>query len=393
MSELRREDLEYPLDPARIATEPAAPRDSARLMVVHRDRVEHRQVRDLAEYLEPGDLMVVNATTVEPRRVVLARESGGRLEGLLLEPLGERRWLAMLKGARRVAVGDRLALIGLEEETGANLRAVERREDRWVVAFEGEADERSLLEEAGRTPLPPYILKARRDREGGMAPEAEDRLDRARYQTIYAHREAAASVAAPTAGLHFTPDLLAAVEARGVDRLEVELQVGPGTFRNVETERVSEHRMDLEGFRIPPEGVKMLLEQCSRRQQGRGRLLAVGSTSVRTLESLRVAEVEEAAGEGRAIERRTDLLLVPGMPVRWCDLLLTNFHLPGSTLVALLGAFIGLERVRALYALAHELEYRFFSYGDAMLVLPEAVIAPRDSAPPSERESDITSVS
>ena len=376
---LARDDLDYPLDPARIATEPAEPRDSARMLVVHRDRVEHRRVCDLPEHLEPSDLLVVNATFVEPRRVILERASGGRLEGLVVEPLGDRRWLAMLKGAKRLAEGERLSIVDRAGRAAGSLRAIERREARWVVAFEGDADEHAILRDAGRTPLPPYILKARHEREPQTPPDARDAFDRDRYQTVYARDDWQASVAAPTAGLHFTPQLLERVAAICVDRLEIELQVGPGTFRSVETERLADHRMDRERYRISPDALERLARHEARRGQGSGRTLAVGSTSVRTLESLPdAATLADLAERGAGLEGSTGLLLEPGSPIRRCDLLLTNFHLPHSTLVAFAAAFVGLERLKALYALASEEGYRFFSYGDAMLVLPEAIVAPRD---------------
>lgn len=374
---MRRDDLDYPLDPRLIATEPVTPRDSARLMVVHPDRVEHRRVRDLPEYLRAGDLMVVNATRVEPRRVILARATGGRLEGLLLEPLGGRRWRAMLKGGRRVASGERLDLLDAAGAVRASLVVEAREGDAWCLRFEGDGDESEVLRLAGRTPLPPYILRARRERGDSTEvldkEDEEDALDRDRYQTVYAHAGAAPSVAAPTAGLHFTPDLLRRIREIGVERLEVELQVGPGTFRSVETERLEDHRMDREGFRVAPADLARLIAHEARRRKGEARILAVGSTSVRTLESL-PEDLEGLAATGRGIEARTDLLVAPGTPIRRCDLLLTNFHLPKSTLVALVAAFVGLDRLKSLYALAASEGYRFFSYGDAMLILPREAI-------------------
>lgn len=375
---LSREDLDYPLDPARIATEPAEPRDAARMLVVHRDRVEHRTVADLPEYLQPDDLVVVNATFVEPRRIVLERASGGRLEGLVVEPLGGRRWLAMLKGAKRLGAGESLTLVDREGRAAGSLLAVERREDRWVIEFGGGLDEHAILRDAGRMPLPPYILKARRERDPDAAPDARDAFDRDRYQTVFARDDWEASVAAPTAGLHFTPALLERLEQAGVSRLEIELSVGPGTFRSVEADRLADHRMDRERFRIAPEAIERLLAHEERRRGGVARTLAVGSTSVRTLESLPGADSLAAAAEGRGFEGSTELLLAPGSPIRRCDLLLTNFHLPRSTLVAFAAAFVGLDRLKDLYALAGREGYRFFSYGDAMLVLPEAIVAPRD---------------
>jgi S-adenosylmethionine:tRNA ribosyltransferase-isomerase len=379
---LHRDDLDYPLDPERIATAPATPRDGARLLVVGRDGVEHRFVRDLPEYLRPGDLMVVNATVVQPRRLVLQRRSGGLLEALLLEPLGDRRWKALLRGGRRLAESETLTLVDADGRPQGTLCVGGREAEHWTVRLEGEEDEANLLDRAGHTPLPPYILKARRDRASRAADvptsdrAGEERLDRDRYQTVYADPAAAASVAAPTAGLHFTPELLSRLAAGGVERLGIELQVGPGTFRSVECERLEDHRMDFEGIRVRARDVERLHAQDRHRAGGGGRTLAVGSTSVRTLESL-PPSLEEAIAAGSDLEFATDLMLVPGMPVRRCDLLLTNFHLPRSTLIALVAAFVGLDRIKSLYAMAAREGYRFFSYGDAMLVLPEAIIAPR----------------
>jgi len=375
---MHRDELDYPLDPARIATAPTTPRDAARLLVVGRDRVEHRFVRDLPEYLRPGDLMVVNATVVEPRRLVLARRSGGRLEGLLLEPLGDRRWKAMLRGGRRLRSGETLALLAADGVPQGDLLVEGREGGGWTVRLGGVEDESTLLDRAGHTPLPPYILKARRD-QGEISeidPSAEERLDRGRYQTVYATRSAAASVAAPTAGLHFTPELLSRIAAGGVDRVGIELQVGPGTFRSVECERVEDHRMDRERIRVAPEQLLRISAQDRSREAGSVRTLAVGSTSVRTLESL-PPSLDGAISEGGGLDFATDLMMVPGTPIRRCDLLLTNFHLPRSTLVALVAAFVGLERVKSLYALAAQEGYRFYSFGDAMLILPEAIVAPR----------------
>ncbi|MFZ9690909.1 MAG: S-adenosylmethionine:tRNA ribosyltransferase-isomerase [Phycisphaerales bacterium] len=378
-TDLRREDLDYPLDPARIATEPAEPRDAARMLVVHRERVEHRTVADLPEYLRPSDLVVVNATFVEPRRIVLERASGGRLEGLVVEPIGGRRWLAMLKGAKRLAEGESLTLIDREGRGAGSVLAIERREDRWVIGFGGELDEHAILRDAGRTPLPPYILKARRERNPDASPDARDASDRDHYQTVFARDDWEASVAAPTAGLHFTPALLDRIEQAGASRFEIELSVGPGTFRSVEAEHLADHRMDRERFRIAPEAIDRLLAHEERRRAGDARTLAVGSTSVRTLESLpEAAALSASAAAGRDFEGSTELLLAPGSPIRRCDLLLTNFHLPRSTLVAFAGAFVGLDRLKDLYALASREGYRFFSYGDAMLVLPEAIVAARE---------------
>ena len=366
---LRAEALDYPLDPAAIALRPAEPRDAARLLVVHlaEDRIEHRRVRDLPEYLAAGDAIVVNRTTVEPRRLRLRRSGGGRAEGLLIEPLGDDRWRALLKPSARLRVGDRLEVIAAQAGGGGTLHLEGRDAEAWRVRLEGGASERADLAASAWTPLPPYILKARRDAgiADAEAEAEEERLDRERYQTIYARGDWRPSVAAPTAGLHFTPSLLDRLAAIPVERIEVELSVGAGTFRGVDTETLAEHRMESEWCRVEAEPLEALRRLDRRRCEGAGRVLAVGSTSVRVLESL-PQPLPEASGP---LEFPTDLLIAPGYAFRRLDLLLTNFHLPRSTLIALVAAVVGLDRLKEIYALALREGYRFYSYGDAMLVI------------------------
>jgi len=351
---LRIEELDYDLPEELIAQEPAPERDRARLLVLRRGGggVEHRTVRDLPDLLRAGDLLVVNDAAVFPARLDLRRSTGGRFDALLLEPSrgDPLLWEALVNARDKLRAGERLSV---ERAGGVSLVLEERRGDAWTVRFEGTADVRALAEGAGRVPLPPYIR-----RERGADPR--DALDRSRYQTVYARDPVAA--AAPTAGLHFTPALLEACAARGIGRASVTLAVGPGTFRPVKSERVEEHPMHPERWRVPAETAAAV-----RAARGAGgRVVAVGTTAVRTLEAAAAASPD---GLPRAGEGSTDLFILPGYPFRCVDVLLTNFHLPRSTLLALVMAFGGGERVLAAYREAVRERYRFFSYGDAMLIV------------------------
>jgi S-adenosylmethionine:tRNA ribosyltransferase-isomerase len=342
--------LAYDLPPELIATQPAEPRDSARLMVVRRsgDEVEHAFIRDLPRYLAPGDALVFNTTAVAPARFRGRREHGGaRVEGLFIEEPSAGTWLVMLKSNARLKAGDRIDL------GSQRLELLEARPPGWLALRQGEGSTPEALDEVGLTPLPPYILRARNGRD------VPDALDRRWYQTVYADPALRQSVAAPTAGLHFTPQLLGALEPIGVRRIDVALHVGPGTFRPITTRTVQEHPMHAEPFHVPAGSLAGLRRV---RAEG-GRVIAIGTTSVRTLESL-----PDPLPEG-PLSGRTSLLIAPPWSFRHVDGLLTNFHLPHSTLLALVGAMVGLERLKVLYAEAARLRYRFYSYGDAMLVL------------------------
>ncbi|MCC6285862.1 MAG: tRNA preQ1(34) S-adenosylmethionine ribosyltransferase-isomerase QueA [Phycisphaerales bacterium] len=348
---LRTDELDYDLPPEAIATRPASPRDSARLMVVRGARdPEHARVCDLAELLRAGDVLVFNRSRVLPARFEGVRaDTGGRVEGLYLRDGREAgTWEVMLK-ARRFKVGMRVRLDHAELELIARADADEP--GAWVVRTHGGAVE--VLARAGLTPLPPYIRSAR-VRRGESVPDADDR---AWYQTVYARE--AGSVAAPTAGLHFTPALLEALDAAGIGRATVVLHVGSGTFKGVETPTVDEHPMHAERCAMD-DACRATIE--AARQRG-GRVFAVGTTSARTLESLWERDTREA---------ETRLLITPGYRWRVVDGLLTNFHLPRSTLMAMVGALLpgGVARLRALYGQAIGAGYRFYSYGDAMLVMP-----------------------
>ena len=352
---LRSADLDYPFDPRHIATQPAEPRDAARMMVVERDAgtVHHAHVRDLPQWLRATDTLIVNRTRVAHARLLLRRERDGReLEGLLAAPLADGSWLLLAKGGKRLREGDRLQMLGESHERAACLTCVHKTEAGWQVRFDAGVDAHAALERAGRTPLPPYILKARGEH---AQPEA---YDRARYQTVYGVDERMHSVAAPTAGLHFTPELLERIRARGVRRADVTLEVGLGTFKPVEAEWLAQHAMHRERFEVPADTLSIL----RNREQG-GRLVVVGTTTVRTLESLPDPLPRDTFG-GEA-----DLLIQPGHQFRFVDALMTNFHLPRSTLLSLVGAFVGLDRLKALYELAQREGYRFYSYGDCMLLV------------------------
>ena len=354
MQRLRTEALDYPLDPACVATVPAEPRDSARMMVVRRSGgdVIHANVRDLPQWLVAGDLLVANHTKVAPVRFEGIRLGDARaLEGLFVSPVGDRSWTALVKGAKRLRPGDRIELLGATGERVV-VFARERRGESWVIDFPDAPT--PILERVGRAPLPPYILGARRDRHESV----EEARDRDRYQTVYAQALTRPSVAAPTAGLHLTPALLQVLRGHGVGWSSVELQVGLGTFKPVEAEWLDEHPMHAEWCRIE----QASLDAVRATRAAGGRVIAVGTTSVRVLESL---PVPPAAGEFD-----TRLMIAPGHGFRLVDGLLTNFHLPRSTLLALVGAMVGLERLKSLYAMAQREGYRFYSYGDCMVILP-----------------------
>jgi S-adenosylmethionine:tRNA ribosyltransferase-isomerase len=372
---LRTDELDYPFDERCVATAPADPREDARLMVVDRaaGTVTHARVRDMPRWLGAGDVLAVNRTSVLRARVVLRRAGDGRAtEGLFLEPRADGAWRVMIRQSKRFRAGDRLALVPHDGGAARDaIELVERDDEAWavrVVAAENAAGAgpapsvADVLERSGWTPLPPYILAGREARDE----QGDDDDDRAAYQTVYADAAARGSVAAPTAGLHLTQPLLAQLSAQGVARADVVLHVGAGTFKPVDAPTLAEHPMHREWFEVPAETLALLRDLAPARAAGRARIVAVGTTTVRALESL---PDQGEWGTGRAWSGDTRLLIEPGFRLRHVDALLTNFHLPRSTLLALVGAFVGLERLKELYALAQREGYRFYSYGDAMLVL------------------------
>ncbi len=336
-------ELDYELPETAIAQIPIEPRDSARMLTYVNGSVEHRLVRDLPAFLRAGDLLVVNNTRVLPARLHLQKATGGQAEVLLLERLDESGlWRALVRPGKKLPPGSVLHRDGtdLRVEIDSVIDNGQRLVRIGTVAHPSlsVSEETDLLSRFGEAPLPPYIT-AKLDK-----PE--------RYQTIYA--EQPGSVAAPTAGLHFTNDLFAALDAIGVQRAAVELVVGLDTFRPVSSERVEDHPIHTERFRVPPETWELV----QRTKAEGGRVIAVGTTSVRSLES--------AAFRGE-MEGRTNLFIHGSFNWQVVDLLLTNFHLPRTTLLALLGSFVG-PVWRDLYQIALAEQYRFLSFGDCMLV-------------------------
>lgn len=322
-------ELDYKLPEGLVAQSPAVPRDSSRLMVVDvlRGTIDHRVFRDLPDFLHPGDVLVLNETKVLPARLLVRRPGGGASELLFLRDLGGL-WEVLARPSRRLRAGMRL-LVGEEE-----LRIVESLGGgRWTVAG---ADVPGILKRHGHMPLPPYIE---------ATPEAEGA-----YQTVYAR--VAGSAAAPTAGFHFTEDILGEVQRAGARISRITLHVGTGTFLPVRSERLEDHQMHAEYYFVPDEAARVV--------GGAERVVAVGTTVARALESWAATGVRE--GE-------TEIFIHPGYRWRAVDVLLTNFHLPRSTLLAMVMAFAGKELIREAYEVAVKEHYRFFSFGDAMLLL------------------------
>jgi S-adenosylmethionine:tRNA ribosyltransferase-isomerase len=340
---------DYHLPPRLIAQHPLADRTSARMLVVGRDdgSVAHRHVRDLPAYVRAGDALVLNDTRVVPARLVGRRAStGGKWQGLFLEADTGGLWRILSKTRGRLSAGERIVLTSRQAEDSIELETIERRErGEWIVRPLSDRSAWDLLSEVGRVPLPGYI------RGGEMEPGDEQR-----YQTVYGRREGA--VAAPTAGLHFTDELLTELRGQRVTIEHVTLHVGVGTFRPVEAKRLSDHVMHFERAELSEETA----ERLNAVRAAGGRVIAVGTTSVRTLETA------AASGTLAAWSGETNLFIRPPYEFRACDAILTNFHLPRSTLLALVYAFGGPDRMRDAYATAIAERYRFYSYGDCMLI-------------------------
>ncbi len=345
---MRTDDLDYHLPPGLIAQTAAEPRDSARLLVYDRPAgaVRHRRFRDLLDELRPDDLVVLNDTRVLPVRVRTRRASGGAAEVLLLEPQPDRTWEALARPARRLRDGETVTAgelaITIERHLDEGRVIVRLRTSGTVPAEEGTVPIEAALEKVGEMPLPPYIH--------------ERPADPQRYQTVYARHPG--SAAAPTAGLHFTPELLAALRARH-EVVEVTLGVGLDTFRPVTEDDLDDHPMHSEAYAVTPAAAGAI----DAARAANRRIVAVGTTTVRVLET-----VWRGAERG-PLEGRTRLLIEPGHRFRAVGALVTNFHLPRSTLLALVMAFAGTDEVRGLYHAAVEEKYRFYSFGDAMLLL------------------------
>ncbi|MDG2053565.1 MAG: tRNA preQ1(34) S-adenosylmethionine ribosyltransferase-isomerase QueA [Phycisphaerales bacterium] len=363
---LETEALDYQLPPERLALTPCQSRDHARLMVTHKStgEVEHAHVADLPHFLKQDDLIILNETTVIPARFHGDRvDSGGHIEGLwieaLKEPNGQQggQWRVMIKSNGKLRPGLKLAINDRHGCQDAHTLVLDEFDkNTWIVHPEPALDAKAFLEQVGLAPLPPYILAARRRQ--GIA--GLDREDQDAYQTVYANPQCTGSIAAPTAGLHFTPQVIKSMTEKGVDLAYVNLTVGPGTFKTVECSYIDDHVVDPETFSVP----KQTIEQLS--QDRSGRRIAVGTTTVRTLESLAYPLPHQAL----AIHGQASLVITPGHTFQFIDALMTNFHLPSSSLLALAAAFAGLEQIKHWYEIAIAEEYRFYSYGDAMLILP-----------------------
>jgi S-adenosylmethionine:tRNA ribosyltransferase-isomerase len=348
LTAMRTDDLDFDLPPNLIAQSPAVERAESRLLHYRRGsgEIKHLQFRDLPGLLKPSDLVVFNDARVIPARFGLRKVTGGFIEGLFLRELEPGRWTVMLRnaGARiqgpLAFEGNEKAPARIEENLGAG---------EYVLRVSESGPAEKLLDRVGRMPLPPYI---KRDKQR----DDRDELDRARYQTVYASSPGA--VAAPTAGLHFTPELLAEMDRRGIERIMVTLHVGAGTFKPVTADDLAEHRMHSERYSISA----VAAEALNRAEKEGRRIVAVGTTAARVLES---------QVEGEPFWRRdgeTSIFIYP--PYRWRHVgaMVTNFHLPRSTLIALVAAMTGLEEQRRIYAEAIAQHYRFFSYGDAMFI-------------------------
>ncbi len=340
---MKTSDFMYDLPEELIAQTPIEPRDHSRLLVYNRAtrEIAHKHFYDVIDYLNPGDALVINETRVIPARLYGVRAGGGACELLLLKQLGPKRWESLVRPGAKLKVGKTVSIgegrmtatIVGESEGGAR-----------IVEFECEGTFEAALDELGEMPLPPYIH--------------EKLADRNRYQTVYAKEDG--SAAAPTAGLHFTPELLDRIRAKGIDVIPILLHVGLGTFRPVKAENVEDHEMHCEYYEVSEDAANRI-----RAAKASGhRVVAVGTTSVRTLESS-----AQETGEVAAKKAWTQIFITPGFHFNAVDALITNFHLPGSTLIMLISALMGREEALRVYEIAVKERYRFFSFGDAMLIL------------------------
>ncbi len=339
---MKTQDFDYDLPEELIAQKPLLQRDASRLLVYDRqkDQTDHRHFYDVLEYLKPGDVLVLNNTRVLPARLFgVKRGTQRQVEFLLLNRINATDWEVILKPGKKLKPGD---VVDFAPVLSAEIR--EKKEDGVVdVTFRYDGVFEAILDELGQMPLPPYIT--------------EKLEDKTRYQTVYAKIDG--SAAAPTAGLHFTPELLEKIKDRGVKVVYILLHVGLGTFRPVKTEEIGEHIMHSEYFSVSPEAA----DEINGARAAGGRVIAVGTTCVRTLES--------ASRDGQVVPQsgNTSIFIYPGYEFKTVDCLITNFHLPKSTLVMLVSAFAGREKTLELYRLAVEEKYRFFSFGDAMMIL------------------------
>ncbi len=345
--QMKTDLFNYDLPPERIAQHPAERRDMARMMVLHRDSglIEHKIITDLVDYLHAPDVLVLNNTKVVPARIFGRKAaSGGKVELLLLDETKPSEWKVLMKTSRRPKVGDTLELCS-GKATATMLYDGEQGEA--VLKIESDRPLMEILDEEGVPPLPPYIARKEQSHE-------QVETDKKRYQTIYASEPGAA--AAPTAGLHFTPELFQALDHKEISKAELTLHVGLGTFRPVSAEIITDHEMHHEHYAVS----KKAAQTINTAKAAGGRIVAVGSTSVRTLES--VTPIQAAEGS-------TNIFIYPPYNFKAVDAILTNFHLPRSTLLMMMSAFAGRKFMLRAYEIAVQEKYRFFSYGDCMLIL------------------------
>jgi S-adenosylmethionine:tRNA ribosyltransferase-isomerase len=341
---MKRQDFYYELPEELIAQDPLEDRSSSRLLVLDKEtgEVSHHIFKEIVDYLEPGDCLVLNDTKVIPARLIGAKEdTGGRIEVLLLKRREDHVWETLVKPGRKARCGTRISFGG-GLLTGEVVEIAE--EGNRLIRFEYEGIFEEILDQLGQMPLPPYITHQLEDKD--------------RYQTVYARHTG--SAAAPTAGLHFTPELLEIIEDKGVDIAKVTLHVGLGTFRPVKAENILEHHMHSEYFQIDAEAA----EKINRAKEKGSRVICVGTTSCRTIES-----AADADGRIKECSGWTDIFIYPGYQFKILDCLITNFHLPESTLIMLVSALAGREHTLSAYEEAVRERYRFFSFGDAMLVV------------------------
>ncbi len=351
---MKTEKLNYYLPPGLIAQQPAEVRSASRLLVLNRadNALTNTIFEKVGDFLLPGDCLVLNDTKVLPARFFGKRGSGAKLEGLFLAEKKTGIWEVMLKGLRRIKTGETIYLNSKEPQQSQDIKATlleKTSGGRCLLKIETDSQTEAVLDKIGYPPLPPYI---KRSTDSAVA--AQDRL---RYQTVYARKTGA--VAAPTAGLHFTDKLIEQLKEQDISFAYITLHVGAGTFRPVTTQTLEEHKIGHEWFSIDEENAGIIN---TARKKGR-RIIAVGTTSVRTLETL-VIDSQVTAGSGK-----TNLFITPGYEFKMVDAMITNFHLPKSTLLALVAAFAGLDNIIAAYKHAIEQRYRFYSYGDAMFIV------------------------
>lgn len=337
-------DYDYNLPKELIGQIPATPRDTSRLMLVDKknNKIEHKKFFNIIDYLEKGDILVRNSTKVIPARIFGHKETGGVLEILLIKRINIDTWECLLKPAKKLKLGQKV-YIGENNELIAELLEIKEDGNR-ILKFYYEGTFEENLDKLGSMPLPPYITEKLSEKE--------------RYQTVYALR--GESVAAPTAGLHFTKELLKKIEAKGIEILDIFLEVGLGTFRPVQTENVLEHKMHSEIFEIPEDVAKKINEA---KEKGK-RIISVGTTTTRALESA----VDKKTNKVVAQKTDTEIFIYPGYEFKVVDALITNFHLPKSTLLMLVSALYDREKILEIYKIAVEEKYHFFSFGDAMFI-------------------------